>query len=72
MDGGKPTLRAFSVCHHKYDVRSSTRRLNVNIFMDELGSDMIDHVGSCLQELFSNTVRLSGVIALNGVIALMV
>ena len=35
MDGGKPTLRAFSVCHHTYDARSATLHLLVNIFMED-------------------------------------
>ena len=38
MDGGKPTLRAFSVCHHKSAARSATLHLLVNSIMDELGS----------------------------------
>ena len=45
MDGDKPTLRAFSVCHHKSAARSATQRLLVNIFMEEIGSKVIDHVG---------------------------
>ena len=44
-DGGKPTLRAFSVCHHKSAARSATLHLLVNIFMEEIGSNVIDHVG---------------------------
>ena len=69
--GGKPLRRAYSVCHHKYAARSATLHLLVHIFMEELGSNVIDHVGSCLQELFSKTVRLSGLVALNGETVLM-
>ena len=45
VDGGKPTLRAFSVCHHKSAARSATLHLLVNLFMEEIGSNVIDHVG---------------------------
>ena len=35
MDGGKPALRAFSVCHHKSAARSATLHLSVSIFMEQ-------------------------------------
>ena len=45
MDGGKPTLRAFNVCHHNSAARSTTLHRLVNTFMEEIGSNVFDHVG---------------------------
>ena len=54
--GGHPTVRAFSVCHHKSAARSSTLHLLVNIFTEEIWSNLIDQVRgvfrSCSPKLF--------------------
>ena len=72
MDGAKPALRAFSACHHKSAARSDTRHLLVNIFIEEIGSNVFDHEDWCLQVEFIKGCSTEWLIALNGVMASMV